>query len=140
MQYKYFTLFLMQRLQGAIDESQDFCKKGPVKLDHGFLQKPFYRDYLHQFNGRFDEWLTELSANTVAFTPFKAVNDKTLFQLLNGVDIKKPLFGFGKDNYDLFIECLNEAEEKVTAYPIEEKFIAIFYLATHKMVGKKFGV
>lgn len=141
IQYQCFNLFLSK---GKLDESikkpnpDDFCVKGKVKLDSGFLDKPFYRDHITQFNERFTEWLEELARNTVAFTPFKSIGEKNFFYLLNGIDPKKSFFG--KDNYNLFIECLNEAETQVTGSSIEEKFIAMFHIATDKMINKKFGV
>lgn len=138
-QYKYFTLFLEHRLRKAIDEGQDFCKKGKVTIDGSLLGKPFYRDFLTQFNQQFNEWLDELAGNTVAFAPFKPVTHSTIFHLLNGVPPKKAFFRF-KDNYDLFIQSLNEAEEAVTGYPVEEKFISMFYLATQQIISKNFGV
>jgi hypothetical protein len=139
-QYMYLTLFLQQEIRSALNK-HPWSNAGKVKIDNNFISSPFYSDHLTNFNKHFNDWLTELERNKVAFHPFnRQVSDKNIFQLLNGVEKVKSFNPLAKNNYELYISQLNKAHEQVGDLPTEQKFLAIFWKATEGILKEKFNL
>ncbi len=138
-QYKLMIMYLRDKLAETIGK-HPWSNNGKIKIDKAFTTSPFYQDYLANFNNAFMEWLQELQRNKVSFSPYKAdAGGNNLFYLLNGREPVKSMIPFAKNNYELFIDQLNDAEKKVGDPPVEQKFNAIFSEATEKLLQKKFN-
>lgn len=140
-QYQLMCMFLRDKLTDTIDK-YPWSNHGTVKITKTFISQPFFSDYLINFNKAFEDWLTELKRNKVSFAPYKLDTDaKNIFYLLNGKENHptKSILPFAKNNYELFIDQLNDAEKNVGDPPAEQKFLSIFYRATENLLQKKFN-
>ena len=69
-QYKLMYMYLRDRFSETIDK-YPWSNNGKIKIDKNFASKPFYNEFLTNFNKAFVDWLAELKRNTVSFAPFK---------------------------------------------------------------------
>jgi hypothetical protein len=138
-QFKLSYMYLRDMLADTIGK-HPWSNNGKIKIDKTFTSSPFYQDYLSNFNKAFYDWLQELQRNKVSFSPYKLdAGGKNLFYLLNGREPVKSIMPFAKNNYELFIDHLNDAEKEIGDLPVAQKFNAIFFRATEKLLQKKFN-
>ncbi len=140
-QYTYVNTYIRQQLESSLNKMvwSKGSKPSATKIDSSFISGDFYSGDLQQFNARFMEWLMEMSRNQRGFTPFKLdINKDQLNLLVNDIVQKK--MGFLKGNtwdYDSFDGLLNESEKLIPEWSVEQKFMAIFYEATHQIYTER---
>lgn len=138
-QYMLFNLYLYQHLPKYINK-QPWTNRRQPKINQSFVSSPFYQNHLSSFNGHFGQWLHELARNKRAFAPFNTTVGKgNLFEYINNIRSRRHWSPLAKDNYVLYDEELNKAERSVGSPSAEQKFMNIFYRATERLLGKKYG-
>ncbi len=138
-QYMLFNLYLAQHFPQYLNK-QPWMNRKPPRINQSFVTSPFYQNHLSSFNRHFTNWLQELAQNKRAFVPFNiSINKGNLFEYINGVRPRPHWNPLAKDHFVLYDEELNKAERHVAAPSAEQKFMNIFYRATEKLVGRKFG-
>ncbi len=129
--YKYMTENLTQ-----VIGQQAWCQDAP-QIDPTFLNTPFYRTYLSDFLKAYKEWLTELSENRRAFSPFNL--NGNLETLIKGRQAQGGLFR-GRVDYNRFDDYLNRASQgQQYDSKKEKKFIKLFFDATNNLLTDRFG-
>jgi len=136
-QYQLMCMFFRDKMIDSIGK-YPWSNHGNIKIDKNFISKSFYNDFLANFNKAFSEWLFEMKRNKVSFAPYKLdAGEKNVFYLVNSIEPTKSIFPLAKNNYELFIDQLNEAEEAIGDLPVEQKLMSIFYEATKNLIHKK---
>jgi hypothetical protein len=136
---KAMTQFLL--FTKYLDENDVFLKIPWAKdreLDKNFFDSDFIRT-LQKVQTEYLRWLTEMSVQQRAFTPFNLHKDKKrVFDLVKGVNPRKWLTF--DTNYDLFDGCLNGQGGESKSGSKEQQFIELFYLSTQKLVKDKLNI
>jgi len=128
--YRYVT----ENLRQAIGQ-QAWCQDEP-QINQTFLNTPFYRTYLSDFLKAYEEWLTELSENRRAFSPFNL--NGNLETLIKGRQVQRGIFG-GRVDYNRFDNYLNTASRGQQYPSAEKKFVKLFFDATNSLLTERFG-
>jgi len=128
--YRYVT----ENLKQAIGQ-QAWCQDKPT-IDQTFLNTPFYRTYLSDFLKAYKEWLTELSENRRAFSPFNL--DSNLETLIKGRPVQGGIFE-GRVDYNRFDDYLNRTSRGQQYPSAEKKFVKLFFDATNELLTDRFG-
>jgi len=148
----YFNLFCINALPNQL--AHPYASAYTNKFDRNFMGQTFYKT-LSEFNKSFRVWLGEMHRNKVSFAPFNiqpetnvnqevtdiSINTPSLFSLLNGIEEKKSFTdyipGISKNNYELYIACLNKAAEKVGNTSVNRRFMGTFSSATKDLINQK---
>ncbi len=139
--FAFFSKYLDLQIEKSIT-GQPWGMRGSEKTMIGkeFLDTDYYKR-IKIFNKHFKNWMSELSVNSPAFTPFNLkANEENLTYMINKRPVeKKP---YGKDNFVLFDDHLNECErqDKVSKKPANLKFTNLFHNATDRFVTKNFKI
>lgn len=134
-QYLYFTRYLRDELQTAINTGQPFVKETAPKIDNAFTTSYFYQSVLSNFNKAYEEWLTEMARNQRRFQPFN-LSTKLIQEMLYDIKTKRRKFIGGErkiDYYD-FNDKLNYSA-KSSFSSTEIKLFEGFYKATNDLLA-----
>ncbi|MDR2424939.1 MAG: hypothetical protein LBD59_09490 [Prevotellaceae bacterium] len=133
-QFTLFCKYLNEQINDSL--KQPWALKH--KFDENFMTSAFYRSNLKAVKDAYIEWLSEMSANSRAFTPFLlAENKSNVFALIKDEKPKKSLIG--KSNYSLFDDVLNDKQRNLNASASQPQlFMELFHAATQKLVKSKF--
>ena len=132
-----FTLFCKYLNEQIWDsKSQPWAKDRG--FDDNFLNGSFFQTELSDIKTAFLEWLSEMSNNYRAFSPYDLRMKKDdVYSMVKG---EKPAKIISlKSNYALFDDQLNKKQDKVKRDASKEHiFIELFYLAIDELVKSKF--
>jgi hypothetical protein len=140
-QYALALNFWKNELRGAINKPENWTKNKSEPITSQFLTSDFYANNLDVFNNRYREWLTEMARNTRSFDAFD-VDSAYLHNFIKGfTPMKKNLIGrespsevtFSDYNYEL-----NAVETQIATLGVEKRFMAIFTMATERILNDKF--
>jgi hypothetical protein len=133
-----FTLFCKYLNEQIWDsyKAQPWAKDH--KFDDNFLKAPFFQSELTDFKTNYLQWLTEMSNNIRAFSPFDLREKKNdLFSLIKGEQPARVVSL--KSNYALFDDYLNTKQGKIQTDSSQEQiFIELFHNAIEELVKSKF--
>jgi hypothetical protein len=134
-QFTLFCKYMNEQIENAKDQQPWAIDN---KFDDAFFSAPFYRSDLTGIKNAYWAWLTEMSNNQRAFTPYNlSTNKDRLFvDLIPGEKPKKKWWS-PKNNYALFDDKLNK--QKTNDGQTPQQFFEIFYKATEEIVRKKFN-
>ena len=133
-QYLYFSRFLRDELQNAINKNQSFVQKKAPKIDNAFTTSYFYQSVLLNFNRAFEEWLTEMARNQRRFEPFN-LSTKLIQEMLRDIKTKRNFFKKEKSiDYHDFNDKLNVYWE-TNFSSAEVKLFEGFYKATNDLLA-----
>lgn len=148
-EFFYFNLFTKDKLQSEL--AHPYASAYTNKFDANYFNQTYFK-HLSDFNNSFRIWLAELSRNKVSFSPFdirpqvgrsNEITDfitgtSSIFNLVRSVPERRNLINIlAKNNYELFIEHLNKAAEKVGNAPTNKRFMGVFSRATQSLVKQK---
>ena len=135
IQYNYAVQFWNNNLNAI--PRDPWATNGQITYENGFLSEDFFNKHLKKFNQRFVEWLVEMKDNTRSFSPLETnVPEKLLHTMVVGVQQKKKgAIWNRKSEWDYFdyTKYLNEAALEVGELDRVKKFMATFFVATHKI-------
>lgn len=133
--FTMFCKYMNERITKSID-GQPWSKD--LKYDSNFIRSHFYDVLLKDIKDSYLEWLTEMSENNKAFTPFHLEEKQNdVFSLIKG---ESPAMVFSIDkNYNLFDNYLNKKKDKVNHDSSNKNmFMELFYMAINDLVKDKF--
>lgn len=142
---KPMTQFLL--FAKYLNENDNFLSLPWTKdrsLDKTLFDGDFIRT-LKKIQQEYVIWLTEMSAQERAFTPFNLHKDKDkVFDLVKGIKPRVVRNAMGipiaDSNYDLFNNRLNLQSGESKSGKKEQQFMELFYLATQQLVKEKFNI
>ena len=109
-----------------------------AKILPSFLKSDFYKGNLEPFYKEFEIWLKELAENEKSFSPydFKA---QSLHNMLRNVQHKPVGLLFKSDKWDYldFDTALDRVEPQTKHMTVEQKFIALYALATADIYNQR---
>lgn len=131
-QFAFFAKYLIEQIESS--------RKQPwavdLMFDDNFLQSDFYQN-LKKYIMDTREWLSEMSANTRGFSPFRFdIESRNLFSMVQGLQPAKVVSM--NANYALYDTVLNKEAKKVSMDLCpQERFMELFYRATARLVETK---
>lgn len=133
--YFLFKKYLEEEFNAKIKGNAPFTNDAP-KLDSSFTSTPFYRNYLHDFNKAFQDWLDELERNDRKFKPFN--QNAALSKSINGIDAKSGFFA-GKFDEKFYTSSLNKISSSRKDFTsAAHKLIELFDAALEEILEKKY--
>lgn len=109
-----------------------------AKILPSFLSSDFYKGALKPFYTEFEIWLKELSENERSFMPYD-FNAKQLNHMIKNI-LQKPmglLFKSDKWDYLDFDTALDRVEPQTKNMTVEQKFLALYSLATADIYNQR---
>lgn len=117
--------------------SQPWCRDRA--LDGTFFNGDFIKNLKRNILSQYQVWLSEMSMQDRAFTPFVLHKDPSkVFDLVKGVKTKS--LACLDRNYDLFMRFLNKTGDSSKKGEKEQQFVELFYMATKRLVKEKFNI
>ena len=135
--YFFFTLYLENEIRNT--KNQPYAQDSVI--GDAFLNSDYFKN-VTKFNQNYLEWLSQMSKNKRAFSPFKShTKNPNIFDLIEGSTPKKDgLFSFNKTkNYEKFTVTLNEQNKKVKKGNTEQRLFNLFYKSTTSLITEKFN-
>jgi LPS O-antigen subunit length determinant protein (WzzB/FepE family) len=124
------------RLPVAIkDNNMVYIKGNPATssspINASLIGSNFYQNNLKPFLEQFEKWLREMATNQRAFVPFN-LDASELQHMVMNIQQKQKGMLFKSDKWDFkdFDTELNEAEKQTGGLTQEQKFLALFSIAT----------
>jgi len=141
-QYTLFEIFFKQYLDET--NKQIYATNGNNKLQRNLLDKRFAED-LKKFNQHYEDWLTEMSGSSVAFTAInKDVSRRDILNLVTGSPEKTSRFNpLEKRGLEVFIEELARTDEREHFDALgdsNKKLLATFANASEQVIAKKISL
>ncbi len=133
-QYLYFSRYLRDELQNAINVRQPFMQLSAPKIDNAFTTSYFFQSVVSNFNKAFEEWLTEMARNQRRFEPFN-LSTKLMQEMLRDIKTKRRPYigGERRIDYHDFNDKLNNSSKNGFA-SAEVKLFEGFYKATNDLL------
>ncbi len=134
-QYLYFSRYLRDELQNAINVGQPFVKENVPRIDNAFTTSYFFQSVLSNFNKAFEDWLAEMARNQRRFEPFN-LSTTHIQSMLKDIKTKQRAFigGERRIDYHDFNDKLNYSAKK--SFPTAEiKLFEGFYTATNALLA-----
>ena len=131
-----FTLFC-----NALIDHQDRFESRDLKGNELF-DKLYIKNSASMYSGlrdffkKYREWLNEMAGNTRSLSLFNNNCGEKAFELVNGVTPRKVMKWLAGD-YNLFISRLNSVVNSCKEHNTEDKYMEMYFLATHELVNKK---
>ena len=139
-QYALMSSYLKNR---SVDHraSQKWAKERNQSLGDNFFSSQFFKMF-ENFNKQYDEWLTELKTNHIAFRPFH--DDGNITDVLEKIDGYKPKYSFWpftKKSYDYIDERLSKNISKIQKnLDAPQTFMELFYITTSEVTTNKLKI
>ena len=130
-------LFLSTGFKDII--GQGFTEDEP-KIKSDFLASQFYRTLTDQFMLSYAQWLSEMNDNMRSVALFKP-GEIDMSRVIEGVSVKKALFGHKKVDNDVFKSEMNKLSKDSASYSdrsVEYKLLDLFNKAAHKVFVERF--
>lgn len=130
-------LFLSTGFKDII--GQGFTEDEP-KIKSDILASQFYRTLTDQFMLSYAQWLTEMNDNMRSVALFKP-GEIDMSRVVEGVSVKKALFGHKKVDNDVFKAEMNKLSKDSNSYgdhSVEYKLLDLFNKAAHKVFTERF--
>ena len=130
-------LFLSTGFKDII--GQGFTEDEP-KIKSDILASQFYRTLTDQFMLSYAQWLTEMNDNMRSVALFKP-GEIDMSRVVEGVSVKKALFGHKKVDNDVFKAEMNKLSKDSNSYgehSVEYKLLDLFNRAAHKVFTERF--
>ena len=130
-------LFLSTGFKDII--GQGFTEDEP-KIKSDFLASQFYRTLTDQFMLSYAQWLSEMNDNMRSVALFKP-GEIDMSRVIEGVSVKKALFGHKKVDNDVFKSEMNKLSKDSASYSdrsVEYKLLDLFNKAAHKVFTERF--
>ena len=130
-------LFLSTGFKDII--GQGFTEDAP-KIKSDFLATQFYRTLTDQFMLAYAQWLSEMNDNMRSVALFKP-GEIDMSRAIDGVSVKKALFGHKKVDNDVFKSEMNKLSKDNPHYSertVEYKLLDLFNKAAHKVFTERF--
>ena len=130
-------LFLSTGFKDVI--GQGFTEDEP-KIKSDFLASQFYRTLTDQFMLSYAQWLSEMNDNMRSVALFKP-GEIDMSRVIEGVSVKKALFGHKKVDNDVFKSEMNKLSKDSASYSdrsVEYKLLDLFNKAAHKVFVERF--
>ena len=118
---------------------QGFTEDEP-KIKSDFLASQFYRTLTDQFMLSYAQWLSEMNDNMRSVALFKP-GEIDMSRVIEGVSVKKALFGHKKVDNDVFKSEMNKLSKDSASYSdrsVEYKLLDLFNKAAHKVFVERF--
>ena len=132
-QFNLFTKYM--------DENSNFLSQ-PWAVDRNLDKSFFEEDFintLRKVQKEYLSWLSEMTTQQRAFTPFHLHRDSSrVFDLVKGVSPRRLMTI--DTNYYLFDNRLNKVGGESKTGEKEQQFTELFYLATEKLVKEKLNI
>ncbi|MCL1938390.1 MAG: hypothetical protein FWF52_08365 [Candidatus Azobacteroides sp.] len=134
-QFLLFCKYLNEQISNSY-RYQPWAKNH--KFDDNFIKGQYFQSDLTGVKNAYLEWLSEMSSNSRAFSPYDLNAKKDVFALIKGESPAKVMSL--KSNYDLFNDTLNDMQAKIkdNDSKVLHSFLELFYQATDKLVKSKF--
>ena len=110
------------------------------KIKSDFLASQFYRTLTDQFMLSYAQWLSEMNDNMRSVALFKP-GEIDMSRVIEGVSVKKALFGHKKVDNDVFKSEMNKLSKDSASYSdrsVEYKLLDLFNKAAHKVFVERF--
>lgn len=122
--------------------SQKWAKERNSLLGEEFLRTDFY-GWLLGFKLQYEDWLSEMAKNKIAFKPF--LDDKDITDVLNKIngmpECKYGYNPFAKKSYDLIDEKLSKNLSKIQQnISAPQAFMELFYIVTSELCSDKLKI
>ena len=129
-------LFLSTGFKDII--GQGFTEDEP-KIKSDFLASQFYRTLTDQFMLSYAQWLSEMNDNMRSVALFKP-GEIDMSRVIEGVSVKKALFGHKKVDNDVFKAEMNRLSRDNNRYGsnAELKLMDLFYTAAEKIITERY--
>ena len=130
-------LFLSTGFKDII--GQGFTEDEP-KIKSDFLASQFYCTLTDQFMLSYAQWLSEMNDNMRSVALFKP-GEIDMSRVIEGVSVKKALFGHKKVDNDVFKSEMNKLSKDSASYSdrsVEYKLLDLFNKAAHKVFTERF--
>ena len=140
-QLLYYPLVQFTLFCNALLDHSDSFESRTVKGNEIF-DKLYVRNSASLYSGlrsffkEYREWLNEMDGNTRSLSLFNNKCGDKAFELVNGVTPRKVMMWLASD-YNLFISRLNSAISSCSEHNTEDKYMEMYFLATHELVNKK---
>ena len=138
--YALAVNYWKNNLESALRRPANWARSKKAPIDLSFLDGHFYDTLLRTFNGRFEEWLTELARNERAFAPFEFSTSQLQNFVKGYTQTKRNIWGKeipDKWDYSDYDATIDRIEKSMTELSSEKKFIALFSKATTELIKKR---
>ena len=135
----FHMLFLFLSIGFKDIIGQGFTEDEP-KIKSDFLASQFYRTLTDQFMLSYAQWLSEMNDNMRSVALFKP-GEIDMSRVIEGVSVKKALFGHKKVDNDVFKSEMNKLSKDSASYSdrsVEYKLLDLFNKAAHKVFTERF--